>query len=64
MEKAVSPQLSSLAVDDMEMVFTRDMDVRPELYVVEPRNFKNYVLSPQSSADEVVVIGGRFTVSF
>lgn len=66
MEKTVSLQMSSLAVDDIDDVQNHEtMEVRPELYVVEPRHLSRIAnLIPMSSLDEVISIGGRFTVSF
>lgn len=67
-EIAVSPKLSSLAVDDSRGMFTlhRREDIVPELHVIEARLIKRSDSQCRSATpqDEVVAIAGRFSVSF
>lgn len=63
----MSLKLSSLAFDNMEEQehgHTAVMDFEPALSVVKPRFSKSHQLSPSAHLEEVVQIGGRFTISF
>lgn len=59
-------QLSSLVDDMVEELDIQEMnDIETHLHIVEPRNvLKSHALTSASPLDEVVRIGGRFTVSF
>jgi len=59
----VSLELSSLAVEDMEgELYGREaVQFAPELYVVTPRHLSR---GTSSLKEEVVFVGGKFTVSF
>lgn len=57
--------MSSLVFDEMETFLNHDMVQEPELFIVEPRHMlRSNALASLSAIEEVVSIGGRFTVSF
>lgn len=60
----MSLELSSLAVDDIEeQLFGRQaVQFAPDLYVVTPRHLSRG--TSLETKDEVVFVGGKFTVSF
>lgn len=60
----MSPKLSSLAVEDIEYSHHETMNTEPELYVVEPRHLARSVLASITNLEEVIFVGGQFTVSF
>lgn len=65
MEKTVSPKMSSLAIDEREEIQERQTLDDLKLYVVESRyRSRGASLAPNGHSDEVISIGGRFTVSF
>lgn len=67
-ELTVSPKMSSLAVDDMQeqmLSLEQGSNLEPALYVITPRHLSGIqMLSSVSQLDDVVSIGGKFTVSF
>jgi hypothetical protein len=67
-EFIVSPKMSSLAIDDIHEMLGESQVVEhmPELYVVvkSPYGSRNHSSSSIQPFEEVVYIGGRFTVSF
>lgn len=59
-------QLSSAVADMVEGIDTDELsEIESHLHIVEPRHMlKSVALASQNTLDEVVLIGGRFTVSF
>jgi hypothetical protein len=60
--------MSSLAFDDLQeqiQGLDNTLNFTPDLQIVKPRHSsRNQTLSQSYAADEVVYVGGRFTVSF